>query len=146
MRFFDRLSEKEKAEATAYLRDIANRLENGVPVHEAGFSSEYHYQDANGGYKNAKQYTGWQTIEIKLTFQPEEKEKVKLRLELEKEDLVSLVKGSEPNYGVMDHPLIDKCGEYSGSYGRWDWNQYRLEKLTEKELMEIYRICKRSWK
>lgn len=65
---------------------------------------------------------------------------------LDKEDIISLVKGQSPNYSVMEHRLIKKHGNFDGSYGKWNWNSFSLEKCTEEELKEIYRLCKESWK
>lgn len=62
---------------------------------------------------------------------------------LDKIDLISLVKGTSPNYDVMNNPKIK--GSYSDQYGRWDWDQEYLETRTESELIQVYRICKHSW-
>ena len=69
-----------------------------------------------------------------------------MRLELDKSDLVSLVKGSVPNYSVMEKPLISISGIYNGSYDKWEWNYKFEEKLTEQELLDMYILCRDSWK
>lgn len=67
-------------------------------------------------------------------------------LDLDKKDLINLVKGSSPNYEVMEHPLVEKSGRYTGGFvEKWDWREYRLKEMTEEELVELYNICKNSW-
>lgn len=68
-----------------------------------------------------------------------------MKLDLDKDDLISLVKGSNPGYSVMEHPLVEKHGRFNASYGNWSWHSFSLEKCTEQELFEIYKICKGSW-
>ncbi|GEP65481.1 MULTISPECIES: hypothetical protein [Clostridium] len=68
-----------------------------------------------------------------------------LKLDLDKKDLISLVKGTDPNLNVMEHPKISCCGNYRVQNSRWDWNQHVFEKYTDEEIYEIYKICKNSW-
>ena len=63
---------------------------------------------------------------------------------LDKTDLISLVKGTIPNYSIMSNPIIDKNGRYSGSYDRWEWNYKAFEECTESELLETYYLLKSS--
>lgn len=70
-----------------------------------------------------------------------------MHMELDKADLVSLVRGTDPNYSAMDHPLVKQYGRYWGGFrDEWDWDTDRLKKCTEEQLLDIYRICKDSWK
>lgn len=69
-----------------------------------------------------------------------------MRLNLDKEDLISLVKGCTPNYSAMDHPLVKRHGNFNGSYGKWSWDYSGFENCKEQELLEIYKVCKESWK
>lgn len=63
----------------------------------------------------------------------------------DKEDLISLVKGNEPYYSAFDNKLIHKYGEHHGGFDEhWEWKS--LDNATTEELIEIYRICKESWK
>lgn len=65
---------------------------------------------------------------------------------LDKEDLISLVKGACPYYDVFDHPLVKMSGVYRGGFrDEWNWDEYKLKKLSEKSLLELYFICKKSW-
>ena len=68
-----------------------------------------------------------------------------MQLDLDKDDLISLVEGSSPDYSVMEHRLVKKHGNFNGSYGNWSWNS-SLGICTEQELLEIYKISKDSWK
>jgi len=70
-----------------------------------------------------------------------------MKIELNKKDLISLVMGTTPYYDVMDNPLVKECGEWIGGMAdRWSWEKYKLENLDEKELYDLYLICKNSWK
>lgn len=63
--------------------------------------------------------------------------------ELDRIDLENLVKGVQPDYSVFDRLLLIKAGfSYSDQYGCVTWNN--LERLTEKELFDLYVICKES--
>lgn len=64
--------------------------------------------------------------------------------ELDTNDLINLVNGSVPNYQIMNNQLISKNGWFSGSCGEWNWNS--LDDLTKDELIQIYQLCKNSWK
>ena len=68
-----------------------------------------------------------------------------LKLDLDKKDLISLVKGTDPNLSVMGHPKISCCGNYRVKYSSWEWNCRAFEKYTDEEIYEIYKICKNSW-
>lgn len=64
-----------------------------------------------------------------------------------KEDLINMVKGSAPYYDVFDNELVKKTGEWLGGFhDKWVWSHSKLETLTEDELVELYYICKNSWK
>lgn len=65
-----------------------------------------------------------------------------MNVNLDKCDLISLVKGQDPSYKMMEHPLVKANGRYAGSYGRWDWNYKALEKNTEQEIWELYQLLK----
>lgn len=70
-----------------------------------------------------------------------------MTVELDKNTLVSLVKGSCPNYNIFDNPLVKKSGRYTGGFhDKWDWDRVVLENLTEEKLWELYSLCKSSWK
>ena len=59
-------------------------------------------------------------------------------VDLDKKGLIALVKGNDPSYEQMEHPMCKANGMYSGSYGRWDWNYGAFEKSTEEELWSFY--------
>jgi len=69
-----------------------------------------------------------------------------MTLELSKRDLVSLVKGVEPHYDVMDNFIVKKCGSYIGGFNdRWVWSPSNLNELTEHQLLHLYILCRDSW-
>lgn len=68
-----------------------------------------------------------------------------MNIDLDKKDLIALVRGSDPDYGIMEEPLIAKAGRYVGGFtDSWQWGN--LEQLTEIELEQIYLRCKWSHK
>jgi hypothetical protein len=62
-------------------------------------------------------------------------------VDLTKEDLISIVKGREPSYEQMDHPICKDTGFFSGSYGTWVW-MAGLSDYTEQELWDFYKYLK----
>lgn len=70
-----------------------------------------------------------------------------MNIELTKEDLVNMVQGTAPNYDAMSHPLITITGSYIGGFkDEWNWHRSKLMELEDYQLMEIYNVCKDSWK
>ena len=61
-------------------------------------------------------------------------------VELEREDLVRLLKGVEPDYEQMENPFVKENGRFNGSYGTWSWNWDAFEGCGEIELWGEY--CK----
>jgi hypothetical protein len=60
-------------------------------------------------------------------------------LDLQKDDLINLVKGTEPS-GEDKLQLLrpTALGAYSGAYEKWMWNKYALMKLSDEELLSLY--------
>lgn len=69
-----------------------------------------------------------------------------MKLDLDKADLISLVKGTDPNLNVMEHPKIRSRGGYREPEGRWDWDYNVFKDCAEEEIWAVYQICKNSWK
>jgi hypothetical protein len=68
---------------------------------------------------------------------------VKMLVFLGKNDLVCLVMGTSPSYEVMSDTMVKENGTYCGGFkDEWQWDKYKLEKLTEEELWQLYNICK----
>jgi hypothetical protein len=64
-----------------------------------------------------------------------------MTIELDRDDLMTLVRGSDPGYTYITEFEKAGYGSYTGGFvERWDWNN--LEKFTEEELYEIYKKCK----
>jgi len=61
-----------------------------------------------------------------------------MKVDLDKSDLITLVCGNSPSYELMETKIIEKCGNYNGSYGTWDWNTSELEKLEDIQLYELH--------
>jgi hypothetical protein len=65
-------------------------------------------------------------------------------VELDRTGLTALVRGSVPYYNAFGNPLVVKAGhEYIDQYARTYWSE--LHNLTDKELYELYIICRDSW-
>lgn len=70
-----------------------------------------------------------------------------MTLELDHKDLVCLIKGTAPYYNLFEHPAIKNTGKYIGGFhDKWEWNEAVLNKLGEQRLVEIFTLCKQSWK
>jgi hypothetical protein len=70
-----------------------------------------------------------------------------MKVELDKEGLISLVKGTMPNFSIMSDPLIKKNGSYRGGFvDGWEWNFNAFENSTEEEIYKAYLMIKNSWK
>lgn len=68
-------------------------------------------------------------------------------VDLDREDLVALVKGTSPNYKVMDDPIIKRAGRYIGGFhDKWEWNLSASDDYNEEELWHMYITCRHSWK
>jgi len=67
-----------------------------------------------------------------------------MTLELNKDELVTLVKGLEPSYILMNKYSKMGLGDYIGGFvDRWTWDKYGLQELTEEELYNIFQECKK---
>ena len=64
----------------------------------------------------------------------------KMKIELTKRDLINMVRGTEPSHSIMNHPLIIKAGYFIGGF-RDEWRWKDLNKLTEEELYQVYKLC-----
>jgi hypothetical protein len=69
-----------------------------------------------------------------------------MEVDLDKEDLIALVRSTDPNYELFENPFVKPFGDYQGGfYDRWIWKVSDLHKLTEHRLWELYKMCKDSW-
>lgn len=66
---------------------------------------------------------------------------------LDRKDIISLLKGTSPNYSVMDKIPKD-LGSYVGGFvDDWKWNNISENvPYTDEYLYELYLMCKNSWK
>lgn len=61
-------------------------------------------------------------------------------VEMNKGMLAALIKGCDPVYEIMDHPLIKSKGYYTGGHSdKWSWNYY-FGDCTEEQLWETYQL------
>lgn len=68
-----------------------------------------------------------------------------MNVTLDREDLISLIKGTTPGYLIMDDPLIKVCGNYVGGMAdRQYWNGSFDPNITEEQLLNMYMMCKKS--
>lgn len=64
-------------------------------------------------------------------------------IEVDKQDLINLVKGTEPSHELMKHPLIAENGRYTGGFhDKWDWNYRPFRNNTEEEIYQLYIMLK----
>lgn len=62
-------------------------------------------------------------------------------VEMDSGMLSALIKGCDPDYHIMDHPLIKSKGYYCGGHNdRWVWDSHFQG--TEEELWETYQLLK----
>lgn len=69
-----------------------------------------------------------------------------MNFELDRKDVISLLKGTEPHYSVMDKIPNDLGSYFGGFKDEWQWNNNIPEKYSDEELLDLYLICKQSWK
>lgn len=61
-------------------------------------------------------------------------------VEMDKKMLASLIRGCDPSYEIIGHPIIKSKGQYWGGHNdRWEWN-FSSEHFTEEELWETYQL------
>lgn len=66
-------------------------------------------------------------------------------VDLDRKDIISLLKGTSPDFSVM-HLIPKDLGYYCGGFvDKWSWNYYVPDKYSDKELYDFYLICKKSW-
>lgn len=79
-------------------------------------------------------------MKVKLVFEELGKE-----IELDRKDILNMVMGTSPYYKAYEHPLVKKCGQHVGGFvDSWRWDI--PDDVTTKELVELYFVCKNSWK
>lgn len=68
-----------------------------------------------------------------------------MKAELDKKDLVSLIKGTSPAYSLFEDELIKSCGHYVGGFvDEWQWDEFALGRLSDNQLLELYRKIKEA--
>ena len=69
-----------------------------------------------------------------------------MKVDLDKKDIISLLRGSCPNYSVMNKIPKDLGSYVCGFVDDWKWN-YISEDISysEEYLYDLYLICKNSW-
>jgi hypothetical protein len=66
-----------------------------------------------------------------------------ITLELDKKDLISLVKGKDPGYDLLNHPLVKSGGYFTGGFvDKWTWETDKLKQMSEKDLTTLYFMLK----
>ena len=68
-----------------------------------------------------------------------------MNVELSKDDLVTLVMGSEPHFDLMSKYTGLEYGHWTGGFvDEWTWYKWALERLDEEELYSIFQECRES--
>ena len=67
-------------------------------------------------------------------------------MKVTRELIIDAIKGINPSYNAMEHPLCKQHGVFSGSYGRWDWNYLAFKdcKLSDEDLYDFYKFLKET--
>ena len=65
-------------------------------------------------------------------------------VDLDKQDIITLIRGTSPSYELMNDPIIDQLGVYSGGFkDEWNWN-YVFPDLSIEILYNTYLKLKRN--
>lgn len=68
-----------------------------------------------------------------------------MKVDLDRKDIIALLKGTMPNYNVMDN-IPEDLGRYVGGFvDTWKWEYLIPDKYTDEELFNFYLMCKHSW-
>lgn len=69
-----------------------------------------------------------------------------MTVNLDRQDIISLLKGTKPYYPVMDK-IPKELGSYIGGFTNdWEWNNFdKNVTYTDEQLYELYLMCKNSW-
>ena len=66
-----------------------------------------------------------------------------LVIQLEKEDLVRLVMGSDPDFDDIGKFQKQGFGHHHGGFNdRWDWDEDALMELEEETLVDLYSMMR----
>ena len=70
-----------------------------------------------------------------------------MELYLDRKDIISLLRGTKPNYSVMNN-IPKELGSYTGGFvNDWSWNNINENvPYTDEQLYDLYLMCKNSWK
>ena len=68
-------------------------------------------------------------------------------VDLDRKDIISLLKGSKPNYNVINK-IPEELGYYVGGFvNDWRWNYFSENvSYSDEQLYDLYLMCKNSWK
>lgn len=62
-------------------------------------------------------------------------------MKLNKLDLINMVVGTTPSYEtIFENEILKECGTLSEA--DWHWQRFKLEKLTDVELLAVYKTCR----
>ena len=67
-----------------------------------------------------------------------------MKVELDREDLINLIKGTEPTHELMEHPSIKQLGTYTGGMDDdWSWGRNEsFDHLNNAQLLKLYYLLK----
>lgn len=65
-------------------------------------------------------------------------------VDLSREDIINLLRGTNPGWDVMDKIPENLGYEIGGFVGEWKWTISVNDPQTDEELFELYLMCKNS--
>ena len=71
-----------------------------------------------------------------------------MKVELNRQDIIAMLKGTCPNFTVMNS-IPEELGYFGGNGfdPQWHWNNFSTNvKYTDQELYEMYIMCRDSWR
>jgi hypothetical protein len=67
-----------------------------------------------------------------------------MTVNLTQEDLVPLVMTAQPSFRNSELKSVSKCGYWDYDKYVWHWDIVVLKWLSERELWDLYQICKEA--
>lgn len=66
-----------------------------------------------------------------------------MNIEIDRTDLMNMIKGTNPTYELMEHPMIKLLGSFTGGFSEsWNWNYSFSSEFSNVDLLEVYTLLK----
>lgn len=61
-------------------------------------------------------------------------------IDLQRREIINMVKGMDPSYKYVDHPIAEQNGYYTGGFcDKWEWSyDSEFVGFTDEELWDFY--------